>query len=152
MNSRKSESIDVTREEVREIAESLALFRSAMHHVADHEASRLAPATRPAHLRSPRLFLHPAIVGPVLATAIFLASLPLWLHPRHEPHAAVETAVSVHTSQPHRIPDAELLSQIDAEVSEEVPDALQPMADLGSAASATSTSSSARENQNATQE
>jgi hypothetical protein len=153
MKSRNAAPAD-PREEVIELARVLSQYRSAMHHITAQECSRPAPALQLARTAHTRSILQMAILGPALATAIFLAALPIYLHSRHAQHPVtpdVSTATATVAATPH-IGDAELLSQIDTEVSEDVPDALQPMADFGSASSSTQTSSPAMEKNHATQE
>jgi hypothetical protein len=154
MNPRKPEPIDGTREEVRELAEALSLFRSAVRHIAEREALHPAPALPPARSRYIRLLLQPALLAPVMATAIFFASLPVYRHFRPAPHPAIAvTASGPSVAAPNAgTADAELMTQIDAEVSEDVPDALQPMADFGSASPLTQHTSSAMEKNHVTQE
>jgi hypothetical protein len=149
----KPEVFDNTREEVREIAESLSLFRSAMHRIAEREAARPMPELR-SERRPVRMLLHPALLAPVLATAIFVASLPVYQY-FHHAHASAVPAVAASGASASvastRAADAALMTQIDAEISEDVPDALQPMADFGMSES-TQLSSSATEKNHVTQE
>jgi hypothetical protein len=155
MNSRKATPAVEDREEIIELARVLSQYRSAMRHVAAEECSRPAPAMTVARIPHTRSILQMAILGPALATAIFLAALPIYLHSRHAEHPVVagvsNPTVVVNPTAPH-IGDAELLSQIDAEISEDAPDALQPMADFGSSSSSTPTSSSVMEKNHATKE
>jgi hypothetical protein len=155
MNSRKATPAVEDREEIIELARVLSQYRSAMRHIAAEECSRPAPALSVVHTTHTRSVLQMAILGPALATAIFLAALPIYLHSRHAQHPAIPdvstTAAPAPAPTPH-IGDAELLSQIDAEISEDAPDALQPMADFGSSSSSTQTSSSVMEKNHATKE
>ena len=154
MNSRKATPAVEDREEIIELARVLSQYRSAMQHIAAEECSRPAPTLPVVRITHPRSVLQMAILGPALATAIFLAALPIYLHSRHAEHpvvAGVSTPRVTPVPTTH-IGDAELLSQIDAEISEDAPDALQPMADFGSSSSSTQTSSSVMEKNHATKE
>ena len=128
----ETEALDSTdresREEVREIAEALSLYRSAMTHLADRSTAhpRVA-AQRSAAPSRFRLLLGPAL-GAALAAGILL---PVYGHLRHH-SAAVATNVSVADAASARasVDDTALMNQIDDQLSENVPDALAPLADL----------------------
>lgn len=129
-----------TRDDVREMAEALGLFGSAMRHVAERRAERMAvqpPMLEARPARSLRLVLAPALAAAV-AVAV---GVPAWSHfhsgataPAQRPAAAIqntETRASVN--------DTALMNQIDSNVSEDVPDALEPLAQLSEQAAATNT-------------
>jgi hypothetical protein len=123
---------DATREDVRSLAEALSLYRSAMHHVAEREVARhpFVPGlaeTRPAHPFRMRLLLAPALAAGVAAAVL----VPLY--GRHHQPPAVRVAANVAagpTVARADVDDTALMNQIDSELSEDVPDALRPLADL----------------------
>lgn len=147
------------REEMRSLAEALSLYRSAMHHVAERETA-LHPVVhglaqpRPKRTFGLRLLLAPALAAAVAAGVL----LPLYSHFHHpHPPAVAVAADAEHVSAEARvnIDDAVLMNQIDSDVSEDVPDALRPLADLGYQATttqATTTTHSVSEKKNVTQE
>jgi hypothetical protein len=129
---------DATREEVREMAETLSLYRSAMHHIAEREAARpFASERRPARTARLGLFLAPALAAAVAAAVL----TPLYSHfhrPASVPVPVVETAQKDAGNTLATIDDTALMNKIDSEVSEDVPDALQPLADLSDQTTSTS--------------
>lgn len=143
-----------TREETRELAEALSLFGSAMRHAADRRAARMpiaSPADTARRLYSRmRLALAPALA---VAAAIAVA-IPMYGH-FHEETAAARTKPPVVQQQENNtearasVSDTVLMNQIDNDLSQDVPDALQPLAQLGEQAAANSNST---EKKNATQE
>jgi len=122
-----SEGVE-TREEVRELAEALSLYRSAMTHLAERSTAlpRVAVPRRSAPIRF-RLLLGPAL-GAALAAGILL---PVYGHLHHH-DATVLQAQSVTTpdaaSARASVDDTVLMNQIDSQLSETVPDALEPLA------------------------
>lgn len=131
-----------SREELRELAEALSLYRSAMHHVAERRALRPWTA-EPLPRRTFRLGL---LLAPALAAAVATAFLvPEYLHHHRRPAPAAAHAAPVAQPAPAQtlasVDDTALMNQIDSEVSEDVPDALRPLADLteGSTNNAAST-------------
>jgi hypothetical protein len=142
-----------TREEVREIAEALSLYRSAMQHIAEREAGRPFAQTiadrRPARTIHFRLVLAPALAAAVAAAVL----VPVYGHFHHHDGAgpapvvkiAHQNAIDTHAA----VDDTALMNQIDSEVSEDVPDALRPLADLSDE---TTTINAVSEKKNATQE
>jgi hypothetical protein len=129
-----------SREEMRELAEALSLYRSAMNHLAERSAARprLAVPRTAAPIRL-RLLVGPAL-GAALAAGILL---PLYGHLHHSDSAAVlqsENTVPDASSARASVDDTVLMNQIDSQLSETVPDALAPLADL-SAQTATTQSS-----------
>lgn len=138
---------DSSREEVRDLAEALSLYRSAMHHIAEREAAHpfAAEPTRARTFRL-RLLLAPALTAVIVAGVL----VPVFSH-LHRPTSPVARTVVTSTPADQRatIDDTALMSQIDSELSEDVPDALRPLADLSDQAA---TSNSVSEKKNATQE
>ena len=125
---------DSSREDVRDLAEALSLYRSAMHHIAEREAERRPFVHSPAELHSSRGFRLRFLLAPALAAAVAAGVLvPVYSH-FHHPHPGSSTAAS--HAQPNvtearaSVDDAVLMSQIDSDLSEDVPDALRPLADL----------------------
>ncbi len=119
-----------SREEVRELAEALSLYRSAMTHVAERSTAhpRLAVQRSRAPFRF-RLLLGPAL-GAGLAAGILL---PVYGHLHHRDTVVLQAenrpapdAASARAS----VDDTVLMNQIDSQLSETVPDALAPLADL----------------------
>jgi hypothetical protein len=142
-------------EEMRELAEAVSLYRSAMRHVAEKQAER--PYVR-AERRAPglrmRFVLVPAL-GAALAAAVIT---PTVVHLRHSGTTAIrvappEQAAAPPTTQQASVEDTDtdLMNQIDSEVSEDVPDALQPLADLSDQAAAGTTTTNAEKKEHATQ-
>jgi hypothetical protein len=138
---------DTTREEVREMAEALSLYRSAMRHVAEKEAAR----SRIADPHTGRSIRFGMLLAPALTAAVAAAVLvPVYSHlHRHTPApvVVVKTAGPVDTLA--NVDDTVLMNQIDSELSEDVPDALRPLADLSSP---TTNASAVSEKKNVTQE
>lgn len=140
---------DTTREEVREMAEALSLYGSAMRHIAEREAARTLIAVR----RPTRTMRFSLVLAPALATAVAAAVIgPVYSRLHH--HSAVSGVVA-NTVQPNaadaraNVDDTVLMNQIDSELSEDVPDALRPLADLSDQ---TTNASSVSEKKNVTQE
>ncbi|HTW50195.1 MAG TPA: hypothetical protein VMD92_19720 [Acidobacteriaceae bacterium] len=135
-----------TRDEMREIAQTLSLYRSAMRHVAEKQPSRsFVPAERRAAGLRMRLVLVPAL-GAALAAAVIG---PAYIHLHHTAAIAgtpvkplVQTAAA---NAQASVDDTQLMNQIDSEVSEDVPDALQPLEDLSDQAT-TATTTTVTEN------
>ena len=126
--------IENTRDDVRPLAEALGLYRSAMHHVAEREAARRpfrqgfadAVPRRPLRLR---LILAPALAAAVAAGVL----VPLYSHshPSQAPSVTVAGNTAPGPAEARaNVDDTVLMDQIDSELSEEVPDALRPLAVL----------------------
>lgn len=143
-----SPETDGTREEVREMAEALSLYRSAMHHLAERETARpfAAEPARPRTMRF-RLLLAPALTA-AIAAGVFI---PMYAHyHERQTNGVVNNGTKAKTVDDlSPVDDTALMNQIDSEVSEDVPDALAPLADLSDQ---TTTSNTASEKKNATQE
>jgi hypothetical protein len=129
---------DPGREEIREIAEALGLWRSAMRHIAENAPARpFVPERRPGfHFR---LLLAPALTAAVAAGIFF----PLYSH-SHRHLITVRPRVAAVRRNPAavaNVDDTALMNQIDSELSQDVPDALEPLADLSDQAATTNTAS-----------
>jgi hypothetical protein len=137
-----------SREEIREIAEALSLYRSAMQHLAEREAARPRIAQRTAARRPIRFTL---LLAPALTAAVAAAVLvPVYSHLHHHRGSTPAPIAQQNPAETRAsIDDTALMNQIDSEVSEDVPDALRPLADLSAQ---TTTTSSVSEKKNATQE
>jgi len=127
-----------SREEVRELAEALSLYRSAMSHLAERSSVHpRAAATRAAAAFRFRLLLGPAL-GAALAAGILL---PMYGHLHHRDAVALQAQEKTTPDAAlarASVDDTVLMNQIDSQLSETVPDALAPLADLSAQASAQS--------------
>lgn len=129
-----------TREDVREMAEALSLFGSAMRHMAGRRAEQMAAQPRHEEARGAgwlRLMLAPAL-GTAVAVAV---AIPAWTH-FHQAEMGRRNAgptVQATTETRASVSDTVLMNQIDSDVSEDVPDALEPLAQLSEQAAATKT-------------
>jgi hypothetical protein len=149
-NAVASPEPDAGREEMRDLAEVLSLYRSAMHHVTEREAARRPLAVETARPRSLRSGL---LLAPALAAAVAAGVLVPVYHHFHHHQASTATAAAgagpSRADNPVNIDDTALMSQIDSDLSEDVPDALQPLAALSAQST---TNNSVLEKKNATQE
>lgn len=130
-------SLNESRDEMRELAEALSLYRSAMHHLAERQAAK--PWTMERHhgrakWLAGRLGL---VLAPALAAAIAAGVLiPVYSH-SHERHAVPAATATVNNARQApaqtlaSVDDTVLMNQIDSELNKDVPDALEPLADLG---------------------
>lgn len=134
-----------TREEMRELAEALSLYRSAMRHVAERRMARpLAMQTRPLRHMRLRLLLAPALAAAVAAGIL----IPEYAHHHHR-RAAVARPANPPTDTPETrasVDDTVLMNQIDNELSEDVPDALRPLADLTEGSTTNAAASTEKKN------
>jgi hypothetical protein len=141
----KNEAIDQGRDEIREIAEALSLYGSAMRHLAERAPARtLAAGKNPARGFHLRLLLAPALTA-LVAAGIFV---PMYSYSHHH-HAIVREHAKAAEQTPAvvaNVDDTVLMNQIDSELSQDVPDALQPLADL-SAQTTTTTNVSEKKNE-----
>jgi hypothetical protein len=120
-----------SRDGMRELAEALSLYRSAMRHVAEKQGARpMVLRTRSVTAMRVRLFAMPA-----LAVALAVAVIaPTYSHLHHK--AIATSTVGANIAQPvptetvAKFDDAQLMDQIDSDLTEDVPDALQPLADV----------------------
>ncbi|HTV16273.1 MAG TPA: hypothetical protein VME68_16245 [Acidobacteriaceae bacterium] len=117
-----------TRDDMRELVEAIGLYRSAMRHVAEKQAGRpFAPVAQRASGFRLRMVLVPAL-GAALAAAVITPTVVHMHHPattasRVSPAAQVPgTATTV-----AKMDDTQLMDQIDSDLTEGVPDALQPL-------------------------
>ncbi len=131
-----------SREDVRELAEALSLFGSAMRHLAEQQnASPWVEARRPSRAVRLRLLLAPAMAAAMTAAV----AVPVYSHLHHRHHGMAPIAQTVRQNPGQTrasVDDTVLMTQIDNEVSQDVPDALQPLADLSEQAVSTTTSAS----------
>ena len=137
---------DPGRDEVREIAEVLSLWRSAMRHVADRAPARPLVSER-SHGSRLRMILAPALAAAV-AIGIFF---PVYSY-SHRHHSIVHPQASTVQHNPAALAnlnDTALMNQIDSELSQDVPDALEPLADLSDQ---TATTTAVSEKKNASHE
>ncbi|MGB9032858.1 MAG: hypothetical protein WCC27_22235 [Acidobacteriaceae bacterium] len=138
-----------TREEVREMAEALSLYRSAMRHIAEKEAAR----SRIVEPRPGQTIRFGMLLAPALTAAVAAAVLvPVYSHIHHHtsaPNVAVKTSPPSPVDARANVDDTVLMNQIDSDLSEDVPDALRPLADLSSQ---TTNASAVSEKKNVTQE
>jgi hypothetical protein len=128
---------DPGREEIREMAEVLSLWRSAMRHIAENAPARpfVPERVRGAHLR---LIAAPALAAAVAAGIFF----PVYSY-SHRHHVTVHSpARTVHHNPAAlaNVDDTALMNQIDSELSQDAPDALEPLADLSDQAATTTLS------------
>ncbi|HEX3987730.1 MAG TPA: hypothetical protein VHX13_14120 [Acidobacteriaceae bacterium] len=123
-----------SREEVRELAEALSLYRSAMTHVAERSVAHPRVAVQ----RSTAPFRLRLLVGPALGAALAAGILfPLYGHVHHRGAVVLQsenTAAPDPASARASVDDTVLMNQIDSQLSETVPDALEPLADLSAQA------------------
>ncbi|MGA7524901.1 MAG: hypothetical protein WBW84_20795 [Acidobacteriaceae bacterium] len=129
----KTEAVE-SREEVRELAEALSLYRSAISHLAERSSAH----PRLALPRSATPFRLRLLVGPALGAGLAASILlPLYGHLHH--HSAVvlqseNTAAPDPASARASVSDTVLMNQIDSQLSETVPQALEPLAALSAQA------------------
>jgi len=138
-----------TREEVREMAEALSLFGSAMRHMAGRRAEQMAVQVRLEPARAAGWLHMRLVLAPALGAAVAVAvAIPAWSHfhqaeiARRNPAPAVQN----NTEARANVNDTVLMNQIDSDVSEDVPDALEPLAQLSEQAAATKTTVSEKTN------
>lgn len=144
-----TEAVD-SRDEMRELAEAVSLYRSAMQHVAEKHAAQPAPsftasiaaARHPARSVKMRLVLVPALAA-ALAAAVIAPAVSHLHHPASTPPAVAHTASPAPEQTVASVDDTQLMNQIDSEVSEDVPDALEPLADLSEQATTTAAGTAA---------
>ena len=140
---------DASRDELRELAEAVSLYRSAMHHIADREAARpFAADRRPTRTLGLRFLLAPALTA-IVAAGIFV---PIYTHlhrPSSRPAAQIPKEQLNAATTLADVDDTVLMNQIDSQLSEDVPDALRPLADLSDQST---THNSVSEKKNVTKE
>jgi hypothetical protein len=117
-------------QEMRDLAEALSLYRSAMHYVAEKQAARpFAMDRKPAPSFRMRLVMVPALAA-ALAVAVIVPAVS-HLHGHQGITAAKVVAVTPQNPTVAQVDDTQLMNQIDSDLTEDVPDALQPLADMG---------------------
>jgi hypothetical protein len=140
-----------SRDEVRELAEALSLWRSAVHHVTDRQLERPF-AARPVPAVRSRSFRLGLVLAPALSAAVAAGVLvPVYSHFHHQRSSPAQAAsAAVQPVNPVRagMDDTALMNQIDSDLSQDVPDALLPLADLSRQAT---TTTAPTENKNASQ-
>lgn len=123
-----------SRDEVRALAEALGLYRSAVTHLAERASARPRPALQRA-VASLRLRL---LLGPALGAAVAASLLvPLYSHLHQRHAAAVQAGIAAQAqaaATEASIDDTALMNQIDSQLSQSVPDALEPLAALSTQA------------------
>ncbi len=154
-NGEAAEARPESRDEMRELAEAIGLYRSAMHHVTQKQPPQPWVAERRTARSIPmRLMLVPVLAGALVAAVM----APTLIHLHHgagtTPHPVAHLVQPAAENSPatanEKLDDTALMNQIDSEVSEDVPDALQPLVNVSEQAAATQNSVS--EKKNATQE
>lgn len=140
MTNKDQESQGNSLHDMREVAENMAetmsLYRSAMHHIAEKQAAtaqisveRMTAETRRRdRTHRMRLVLVPAL-GAALAAAVIAPAVGR-LH--HEKTVAVHVVQGAPAQTVASIDDTDLMNQIDSDLTQDVPDALQPLADFSS--------------------
>ena len=144
---RRDETAAESREDMRELAEAIANYRSAMRHVAEREPARPwnAAEARPKARRT-RLLLLPVLAAG-LAAAVVIPSYSHF-HQQQVPaaHAVAREKATTNAETRASVDDTALMDQIDSDVSEEVPDALQPLAALSEQTTGDNSNDSVSEN------
>jgi hypothetical protein len=128
-------------QEMREFAEALSLYRSAMQHVAEKQAARpFVTERKPAPSFRMRLVMVPALAA-ALAVAVIVPTVShLHGHAGTKTGSVVAGAPQTPTTTVAQVDDTQLMNQIDSDLTEDVPDALQPLADMGTQTTAGNTS------------
>jgi len=128
-------------QEMRDLAEALSLYRSAMQHVAAKQAARpFAMDRKPAPSFRMRLVMVPALAAALAVAVIVPAVSHLHGHAGTKTGSVVEVAPQTPATNVVQMDDAQLMDQIDNDLTEDVPDALQPLADMGTQTTAGNTS------------
>jgi hypothetical protein len=118
-------------QEMRDLAEALSLYRSAMQHVAEKQAARpFAMDRKPAPSFRMRLVMVPALAAALAIAVIVPAVSHLHGHPGTKA-APVAAGAPQNPTTVAQVDDTQLMNQIDSDLTEDVPDALQPLADMG---------------------
>jgi hypothetical protein len=120
--------------EMRELAEAMSLYRSAMHHIAQKHASAVVPSPErlavaaQKHARAHRMRL---VLVPAMAAALAAAVIaPAVGHLHHQKAAVAQVVQTTPVQTVASVDDTELMNQIDSDLTQDVPDALAPLADL----------------------
>lgn len=118
-------------QEMRDLAEALSLYRSAMQHVAEKQAARpFAMDRKPAPSLRMRLVMVPALAAALAIAVIVPAVSHLHGHPGTKA-GPVAAGAPQNPTTVAQVDDTQLMNQIDSDLTEGVPDALQPLADMG---------------------
>jgi hypothetical protein len=120
------ESDAATRRELEWLANSISRYREAMHHAAEQqtEPMQLERAQQRRRSTQRRVMLEWAVAVVLCVVAL----VPAMGYYRH--HEAQLQAQRQEEQLQQRAADAALLEQVASEVSETVPDSLQPLADM----------------------
>lgn len=116
-------------QEMRELAEALGLYRSAMKHVAEKQAEQPFRG-KPVPVRSLRMRL---VLVPALAAAMAAAVIAPAVSHLHKTAVKTPMVAQGNPQDPTTlasVDDTVLMNQIDNDLSEDVPDALQPLTDM----------------------
>lgn len=120
-----------SRDEMRELEETLSLYRSAMQHVAEKHAARpLVQERKAASSLRMRLVMVPALAA-ALAIAVIVPAMSHHGHPGIKSAPVVRVTPQATNTDVAQMNDTQLMDQIDSDLTEDVPDALQPLADMG---------------------
>ncbi|MCL6463441.1 MAG: hypothetical protein K6T49_02855 [Acidobacterium ailaaui] len=142
------ESDAATRRDLENMAYAIRQFRAAVWHIAEQEGPRptliqLEQAARRRRSAQRRIMLEWAFA----ALAGVAVLLPAAGHYRH--HAQMARMAEQQQALKQREADAELLDQVADEVSEAVPDAMRPLAELDSLYGSDQSATGQREKNNA---
>jgi hypothetical protein len=119
-------------QEMREMAEALSLYRSAMQHVAEKHLERpFVKERKPAPSLRMRLLMVPALAAALAVAVIVPAVSHMHGHAGIKAGPAVTAAPQNPNANVAHVDDTQLMNQIDSDLTEDVPDALQPL-DMGS--------------------
>lgn len=124
------------------VEEALRNFRLSMHHWSEHELSRRpSTQTQPVHSVWHWLMAPAVTWAAAAAIAITAVGVPLGIH-HHKVVVAQEQAAVVRQHMPQQTPepaptqvansvdDDKLLEYVDADIAQQTPDAMQPLASL----------------------
>lgn len=119
-----------SRDEMRELEETFSLYRSAMQHVAEKHAARPLVQERKAASLRMRLVMVPALAA-ALAIAVIVPAMSHHGHPGIKAAPVITVTPQATNADVAQMNDTQLMDQIDSDLTEDVPDALQPLADMG---------------------
>jgi hypothetical protein len=145
LNSKIHDISDASLEPTGETASSIALFRAAMHSIAEGETARPVPAEwlMPARRRQRRA-QRTMVLAWACAAALCFAIVPHEIHP----HDVAHNGVNKVSPQPVQTEESytALLEQVDNEIAEPVPSSLAPLTELDSWNSTVSNTSTEKKN------
>lgn len=126
-----------------DFAASINDFRSAVTHVAQRETAQPVPSdwltTARRRHRNAQLRMGIGIaLGWACAAVLCVATLPLFMHPHH---VVITAPVAQAPAVPSAESDTALLEQVDTNISASVPSSLEPLAELETWSSGTTTTS-----------